>query len=193
MRLFLASCLLVVSIGSAFVPCCETSAKESGSPVRSLAVESDPNGGVRAVATLLFTAPPDLIQSLLTDYPKWPELFEVRMRVAGVQERQGRVVTDLYIEHALMPGERRLVCESEALAGGGLVTDLKSGDFKRYHRVWRLKAADGGAQTEADFELLVQVETIVPDWLVAIAMRRELEAHFKIVQKRALERMKKEK
>jgi hypothetical protein len=175
------------------LPSCETAAKEPGSPVRSLAVESDPNGGVRAIATLLFSAPPDLIQSLLTDYPKWPELFEVRMRVAGVQERQGKVVTDLYIEHTLMPGERRLVCESKALPDGGLVTDLKSGDFKRYHRVWRLWAADGGMQTKADFELLVQVETIVPDWLIAMALRRELEAHFKIVQERASERMKTEK
>jgi hypothetical protein len=53
--------------------------------------------------------------------------------------------------------------------------------------------AHGGAQTKADFELLVQVDTIVPDWLIAIAMRRELEAHFRIVQERALQRMKKEK
>lgn len=169
------------------------SAKESGSPVRSLAIESDPKGGVRAVATLLFPAPPDLIQSLLTDYHKWPELFEVRMRLAGVQEREGKVITDLYIEHSLMPGERRLVCESEPLPGGGLVTDLKSGDFKRYHRVWKLTSANGGTETKADFELLVQVETIVPDWLVAIAMRRELEAHFMIVQEQALKRMKKER
>jgi hypothetical protein len=48
-------------------------------------------------------------------------------------------------------------------------------------------------QTKADFELLVQVETIVPDWLIAMALRRELEAHFKIVQERASERMKTEK
>lgn len=193
MRLFLASCCLLLSIGSIFPLCREISATESDSPVRSLAVESDPAGGVRATATLLFPAPADLIQALLTDYQHWPELFKVRMRLAGVQEQQGKVITDLYIEHALMPGERRLVCESEPLPGGGFVTDLKSGDFKRYHRVWKLMPAHGGAQTKADFELLVQVDTIVPDWLIAIAMRRELEAHFRIVQERALQRMKKEK
>jgi hypothetical protein len=192
-RLFLAACCLLLSIGSIVSWCREISAKEPDSPVHSLALESDPTGGVRATATLLFPAPPYLIQALLTDYQHWPELFEVRMRLAGVQQQQGKVVTDLYIEHALMPGERRLVCESESLPGGGLVTDLKSGDFKRYHRVWKLMPAQGGAQTKAHFELLVQVETIVPDWLIAIAMRRELEAHFRIVQERALQRMKKEK
>ena len=193
MRLFIISSALLLSVVSAVLCSPETRAQGSGSPIRSLSVASDPGGGVRATASLLFPAPPDLVQSLLTDYRKWPELFEVRMRLAGVQERQGKVVTDLYIEHTLMPGERRLVCESAPLAGGGLVTDLMSGDFKRYHRVWKLTSANGGAQTQADFELVVEVETIVPDWVVAMAMRRELEAHFRIVKDRALERMRKDK
>jgi hypothetical protein len=192
-RLFFVSCACFLSAVSGVLCGLEARALESGSPIRSLAVASDPAGGVRATATLLFPAPPDLVQSLLTDYRKWPELFEVRMRLADVQERQGKVVTDLYIEHTLMPGERRLVCESAPLAGGGLVTDLMGGDFKRYHRVWKLTSANGGAQTQADFELVVEVETIVPDWVVAMAMRRELEAHFRIVKDRALERMRKER
>lgn len=134
-----------------------------------------------------------MVHSLLTDYRKWPQLFEVRMRLAGVQERQGKVTTDLYIEHALMPGKRRLVCESEPLPGGGLVTELKGGDFRRYHRIWKLASMNGGAQTRADFDLVVEVETIVPDWVVAMAMRQELEAHFRIVREQALERMKEER
>jgi hypothetical protein len=112
------------------------------------------------------------------------------MRLADVEEREGVVVTDLYIEHMLMPGERRLLCESRPLPGGGLVTDLKEGDFKRYHRVWKLEPAHGGAHTRADFELVVEIQTIVPEWMIAMAMRRELEAHFRILQDRALERMK---
>ncbi|HJR78120.1 MAG TPA: SRPBCC family protein [Nitrospiraceae bacterium] len=191
MKPFRAPLSLLLSAVWLFLFCPQVSARESGSPIRSLTVGSDPAGGVRATATLLFPAPPALVQSLLTDYHKWPELFEVRIRLAGVQERQGKVVTDLYIEHRLMPGERRLVCESEALPGGGLVTDLKSGDFKRYHRVWKLTSVNGGTQTEADFELVVEIETIVPDWLVALAMRRELEAHFRIVRDRVLERVQK--
>ena len=77
--------------------------------------------------------------------------------------------------------------------GGGLVTDLKGGDFKRYHRVWKLQPAGDGSQTRAEFELLVEVEAMVPDWLVAVAMERELNAHFRIVREKALDRITKEK
>ena len=84
---------------------------------------------------------------MLTDYRHWPELFEVRMRLVDLQIRQDVVTTDLRIEHALMPGERRLVTESRATANEGIVTDLVEGDFKRYHRVWKLSPANEGRET----------------------------------------------
>ena len=162
------------------------SAQDAPSPISTIAVTPDAAGGVRAAATLHLPAPLDAVQALLTDYRRWPELFDVHMRLAGLEEQQGRVVTDLYIAHALMPGERRLLCESKVLPGGGLVTKLRGGDFKRYHRVWTLKPEEAG--TRAEFELVVEIETVVPDWLVAMAMRRELEAHFRIVRERLLTR-----
>jgi hypothetical protein len=59
------------------------------------------------------------------------------------------------------------------------------GDFIRYHRVWKLWPANEGKATAADFELKVAIDSIVPDWLVALATRRELEAHFRIVKEKA--------
>ncbi|HET8721945.1 MAG TPA: SRPBCC family protein [Nitrospira sp.] len=150
-----------------------------------LEVKTDPTGGVIATARVVFPARPEIIHSLLTDYARWPELFEVRMRVADLQIRQDVATTDLRIEHALLPGERRLVTESRTTANHGIVTDLVGGDFKRYHRVWRLSATNEGKATNADFELKVAIESIVPDWLVALATRRELEAHFRIVKEKA--------
>lgn len=155
-----------------------------------LEVKTESGGGVRATAHLLFPATPAVIQTLLTDYPRWPDLFEVQMRVAELNIRDGVATIDLRIEHSLMPGEHRLVTESRTLPNGGLVTDLKGGDFKRYHRVWKLEPAGAGNQTRADFELVVEIESMVPDWLVAIAMRQELEAHFRIVKQKALEHSK---
>jgi hypothetical protein len=152
-----------------------------------LEVKTDPSGGVRATARVLFPAKPEVIQALLTDYPHWPDLFEVRMRVAGLTIHEGVATTDLRIEHALLPGERRLVTESRTLPDGSLVTDLKAGDFKRYHRVWKLHANGEGSRTSAEFELTFELESILPDWLVAIAMRQELETHFRIVKQKALE------
>jgi len=155
-----------------------------------LEVATEFEGGVRATAQVLFPAKPDVVQALLSDYPHWPDLFEVRMRVAELTIRDGVATVDLRIEHPLMPGERRLVTESRALEQGGLLTDLTGGDFTRYHRVWKLAAAGEGNQTRADFELVVEIKSMVPDWLVAMAMRKELEAHFRIVKQKALEQSK---
>jgi len=153
-----------------------------------LDVKTEPGGGVRAVAHLIFPGKPELIQSMLTDYVHWPDLFEVRMRMTDLKIHDDVAMTDIRIEHALLPGERRLITESRTLPDGGLVTDLVGGDFKRYHRVWRLAPIDGGAKTRADFELVVWIDTLVPDWLVALGTRRELEAHFRIVKEKAAAR-----
>ncbi len=161
---------------------------DPGPSLKSLVVQPDPSGGVRATATLLFPGSPAVLHSILSEYRKWPELFETGMRVSRIEERGGHVLTDLYISHALLPVEQRLLCESQDLPGGGLVTDLRGGDFKRYHRVWKLQPAGDGSQTRADFELLVEIQTIAPDWLVAVAMERELQAHFRIVRQKALDR-----
>ncbi|MCC6139248.1 MAG: hypothetical protein IT389_01375 [Nitrospira sp.] len=155
----------------------------------SLDVKTQPAGGVKATATLRFPVEPRIIQQLLTDYAHWPELVDVRMRIAELREQNGAVYTDIRIDHALLPSERRLICESRTLPGGGLLTELRGGDFKQYRRVWTLISAEGGRQTTAEFELLVEVDTVVPDWVVAVAMRQELEAHFRIVKEKALARV----
>jgi ribosome-associated toxin RatA of RatAB toxin-antitoxin module len=163
----------------------------AASDVDVLDVKAESGGGVRATAHVLFPAKPAIIQSLLTDYPRWPELFEVRMRVADLNVHEGVATVDLRITHALIPGERRLVTDSRTLPDGGLVTDLTGGDFKRYHRVWKLRPAGEGNQTSADFELTVELDSLTPDWLIAVVMRQELESHFRIVKQKALEQSRK--
>lgn len=153
-----------------------------------LDVKTEPGGGVRAVAHVIFPAKPELIQSMLTDYAHWPELFEIRMWMADVKIQNDVATTDIRIEHGLLAGERRLITESRALPNGGLVTDLVGGDFKKYHREWKLAPRNGGRETSAEFELIVAIDSIVPDWLVALATRRELEAHFRIVKEKAAAR-----
>ena len=143
-------------------------------------------GGVKATATVLFPVEPGIIQQLLTDYTHWPDLFDIRMRMVEIRKQADNVLTDIRIQHALLPGERRLLSESRTLPTGGLLTELTGGDFKQYRRVWALSPAEGGTHTKAEFELLVEIETIVPDWVIAVAMRRELEAHFRIVREKAL-------
>ena len=151
-----------------------------------LDVRTEPTGGVRATATILFPVEPAIIQRLLTDYAHWPELFDVRMRMAEVREQDGKAFTDIRIDHILLPGERRLLSESRTLPTGELLTELKGGDFQQYRRLWKLTPVDGGVHTKAEFELLVEVDTVMPDWMVALAMRRDLETHFRIIRDKAL-------
>jgi len=150
-----------------------------------LDVRIEPAGGIRVTATVEFPVEPAIIQRILTDYAHWPDLFDVRMRMADVRELNGRIVTDIQIGHALLPGERRLLCESRLLPGGGLITELKGGDFKQYRRVWKLNPVEDGSRTRAEFDLLVEIDTMVPDWILSIAIRRDMETHFRIVTDKA--------
>ena len=151
-----------------------------------LDVRTEPTGGVRATATILFPVEPAIIQRLLTDYAHWPDLFDVRMRMAEIRDQDGKVFTDIRIDHALLPGERRLLSETRIMPTGGLLTELKGGDFKQYYRFWKLAPVDGGAHTKAEFELLVEIDSNMPDWMIALAMRRDLESHFRIIREKAL-------
>ncbi|WP_455242482.1 SRPBCC family protein [Petrachloros mirabilis] len=173
-----------LSLGLVFVLSSQAAVTASNSDV--LDVTTETSGGVRARAHVTFHAKPSLILAMLTDYAHWPDLFEIRMRMADLKIRDGVALADVRIEHALLPGERRLVTRSRALSEHEIVTELVGGDFKKYRRVWKLTPLNGGTETGADFDLLVEIDSVVPDWLVALAMRRELEAHFRIVKEKAL-------
>ena len=67
------------------------------------------------------------------------------------------------------------------------MTHLKGGDFTQYHRVWTLRPAGEGNETSADFDLLFELDSLVPDWIMAVAVRQELETHFRIVKQKARE------
>jgi hypothetical protein len=108
------------------------------------------------------------------------------MRMAEVRVQDGKAFTDIRIDHALLPGERRLLSETRTLSTGGLLTELKGGDFKQYRRFWKLTPVDGGTHTRAEFELLFEIDSNMPDWMVALALRRDLETHFRIMREKAL-------
>ncbi|TKB57008.1 MAG: hypothetical protein E8D49_15410 [Nitrospira sp.] len=151
-----------------------------------LDVRTESTGGVKATATILFPVEPAIIERILTDYAHWPQLFDVRMRMAEIREQDGKVFTDIRIDHALIPGERRLLSETRTLLTGGILTEMKGGDFRQYRRFWKLTPVEGGVHTKAEFEVLVEIDTIVPDWMVATAMKRDLESHFRIIREKAL-------
>lgn len=182
------SCFLLAGSFLVLIPSLSPFAVFAAGDKDVLDVETEKSGGVHATAHMTFPAKPSVILAMLTDYAHWPDLFEIRMRMADLKIQDGVALADVRIEHVLLPGERRLVTRSKALSDREIVTELVGGDFRKYRRVWRLTPIDGGVQTRADFDLIVEVESMVPDWLIALAMRRELEAHFRIVKEKALAR-----
>ena len=160
-------------------------------PVTVLEIHDDPAGGKKATATVRIQAPPEAVRAVLSDYERWPDLFDGRFRIVKLERLDGRVVTDLLIDRSPLPGELRLVCETRELPNGEIVTSLIEGDFKRYLRRWRfVPEMNGGAlHTRAEMELLVDMDSWVPDWLFATMLRRDLETHFKILRERALARI----
>ena len=159
-------------------------------PVTVLEVRDDPSGGKKATATVRIRVPPAAVRAVLSDYERWPDLFDGRFRIAKLERLDGRVVTDLLIDRSPLPGAMRLRCETRELPNGDIVTSLIEGDFKRYLRRWRFVPEPDGAavHTRAEMELLVDIDSWVPDWLFGTMLRRDLETHFKILRERALAR-----
>jgi ribosome-associated toxin RatA of RatAB toxin-antitoxin module len=160
-------------------------------PATVLEISDDPAGGKKAVATLRIAVPPDAVRAVLSDYERWPDLFDGRFRIAKLERLEGRVVTDLLIDRSPLPGTLRLLCETRELPNGEIVTSLIEGNFTRYLRRWQfMPEMHGGAvHTRAEMELLVAMDSWVPDWLFAAMLRRDLETHFKILRARALARV----
>lgn len=174
---------LLACTGVVLAPCAATSA--STQDQTTLTVTGDPAGGLRATATLRLPVPPSLVQQVLTDYDNWPHLFGVTMRIARLDRRPDRVITEIYIRHPILPGESRLMCDNRVPPGGGLITTFLEGDFKRYERTWKLGPDGNDAATKAELDLLVEVKTLAPDWLVALALERQLKKHFRILRETA--------
>jgi ribosome-associated toxin RatA of RatAB toxin-antitoxin module len=165
-------------------------AQAADAPATELEIHDDPAGGKKATATVRIQAPPEAVRAVLSDYERWPDLFDGRFRIAKLERLDGRVVTDLLIDRSPLPGEMRLVCETRELPNGEIVTSLIEGNFTRYLRRWRFvpEIHGGAVHTRAEMELLVAMDSWVPDWLFAAMLRRDLETHFKILRERALAR-----
>lgn len=157
-------------------------------PATTLDIQDDPAGGKHATATLHLPVPPEAVRAVLSDYERWPDLFDGRFRIAKLERFEGGAVTDLLIKRLPLPGEMRLVCETRQMPSGELVTSLIEGDFKRYLRRWRFVPEMNGSavHTRAEMELLVDMDSWVPDWLFATMLRRDLEVHFRILRERAV-------
>lgn len=161
-----------------------SSAVANDSPT-GLLVDSLSDGTIRASANFRVKADPADIQSVITNYEQWPDLFDTDIRITKVERQEGRVVTELLVSHLLLFSTKRLLCENKEIPGGGLTTTKLEGDFKRYDRTWKVLPKKDGDYSLVVFHLEMNVDTWAPDWIVASALRDELEVHFQLVRERA--------
>lgn len=161
-------------------------AEDIYAPGSNLETKTDPDGGVRAHAILLLPANRPVVQRVLTDFARWPELFETKMRMAKVDRQDDHVITELFVAHPILPSESRLLSDNRLHPDGRLTTTFLEGDFKRYARTWRLTETSA-SETRAEFDLIMEANTLVPDWMVAIVLKKELDAHFKLLRARIVE------
>lgn len=178
MRLVLTVVVVVLGGGSA--------ADANDSPT-GLLVDPRSDGTIQATASFRVKADPSDIQAVITDYEQWPDLFDTDIRITKVERLEGRVVTELLVNHMLLFSSKRLLCENREIPGGGLTTSKLEGDFKRYDRTWKVLPKKEGDYSVVEFHLEMDVNTWAPDWIVASALRDELEVHFQLVKERAEE------
>ncbi len=132
-------------------------------------------------------APQAVVQAVLTNYPAWPELFTKPIEVLRIEQIGDRVLTELQVNHGFLFGKRRLILENRPLPDGGVVSTLVGGDFRQYVRTWRLGPGRGNRGTEAEIDLLTEIETWAPDWILVRIVRSELEGHFELLRQAAQE------
>ncbi len=132
-------------------------------------------------------APQAVVQAVLTNYPAWPELFTKPIEVLRIEQIGDRVLTELQVNHGFLFGKRRLICENRPLPDDGVVSTLVGGDFRQYVRTWRLGPGQGNRGTEAELDLLIEIETWAPDWILVRIVRSELEGHFGLLRQAAQE------
>ncbi len=137
-------------------------------------------------------APQAVVQAILTNYPAWPELFTTPLEVLRIEQTGDRVLTELQINHGFLFGKRRLILENRPLPDGGVVSTLVGGDFRQYVRTWRLGPGQGNRGTEAELDLLIEIETWAPDWILVRIVRSELEGHFELLRQAAQEQAARE-
>ncbi len=60
-------------------------------------------------------------------------------------------------------------------------------------RTWRLGPGQGNRGTEAELDMLIEIETWAPDWMLVRIVRSELEGHFELLRQAAQEQAAKDR
>lgn len=148
----------------------------------------DRDGVATVNARVTLPVPPTTTYAVLTDYPRWPEMFPKKPVIQSIRRIDNRTRITMHVPADYLPITLELITDTVELVPLRLVTTLVSGDFERYHWTWDLSQSPSEQSTAAQLFLQVAPSTWVPNWIFRWLLESELTKHFQLLREQVLAR-----
>lgn len=148
----------------------------------------DHNGVATVNAQLTLPVPPTTTYAVLTDYPRWPDLFPKKPLIESIRRIDNRTRVTMHVPANYLPITLELITDAIEVAPLRLTATLVSGDFERYQWTWDLNHSPSEQLTTAQLFLQVAPSTWVPNWIFRWLLESELTKHFQLLREQVLAR-----
>lgn len=151
-----------------------------------IAIDHDGVATVNARVTL--PVPPTTTYAVLTDYPRWPEMFPKKPLIESIRRLDNRTRITMHVPADYLPITLKLITDTVEIVPLRLATTLVSGDFDRYHWTWDLSHSPSEQSTVAQLFLQVAPSTWAPNWIFRWLLESEITKHFQLLREQVLAR-----
>lgn len=148
----------------------------------------DDNGVATVNAQLTLPVPPTTTYAVLTDYPRWPDLFPKKPLIESIRRIDNRTRITMHVPADYLPVTLKLITDTIEVDPLRLTATLVSGDFDRYHWTWDLNQSPSEKLTAAQLFLQVAPAAWVPNWIFRWLLESELTKHFQLLREQVLAR-----
>lgn len=148
----------------------------------------DDDGVATVNAQLTLPVPPATTYAVLTDYPRWPDLFPKKPLIESIRRIDNRTRITMHVPADYLPISLKLITDTIEVDPLRLTATLVSGDFDRYHWTWDLNQSPSEKLTTAQLFLQVAPSAWVPNWIFQWLLESELTKHFQLLREQVLAR-----
>lgn len=148
----------------------------------------DHDGVATVNAQVILPVPPTTTYAVLTDYPRWPEMFPKRPLIESIRRIDNRTRITMHVPADYLPITLTLITDTVEIVPLRLATTLVSGDFERYHWTWDLSHSPSEQSTVAQLFLQVAPSTWAPNWIFRWLLESEITKHFQLLREQVLAR-----
>ena len=148
----------------------------------------DHDGVATVNARVTLPVPPTTTYAVLTDYPRWPEMFPKKPLIESIRRLDNRTRITMHVPADYLPITLKLITDTVEIVPLRLATTLVSGDFERYHWTWDLSHSPSEQSTVAQLFLQVAPSTWAPNWIFRWLLESEITKHFQLLREQVLAR-----